>query len=63
VAQGGAQLKLRDDAAPGPLTQASALKAPGRLARSNAAGSWLGSLGGQGVGEVGNNVVGIFDAH
>jgi hypothetical protein len=50
---------MRDDVAPGPPTQASAPvsrrgwnqairvieTAPGRLGRSNAAGSWLESLG------------------
>ena len=36
---------MRDDEAPGPSTQASAPKAPGRLGRSNVAGSWLESLG------------------
>src|SRR5712691_5946113 len=44
VAQGGAQLNLRDDAAPGPLTQASAPQAPGRLGREDARSLGDGTL-------------------
>ena len=36
VAQGGAHPLMRDSAAPGPLTQASAPQAPGRLGREDA---------------------------
>src|SRR5712692_8678930 len=36
VAPLGAHLSMRDDAAPGPLTQASAPQAPGRLGREDA---------------------------
>jgi len=37
VALGGAHPLMRDDEAPGPLTKASAPKAPGRLDREDAA--------------------------
>src|SRR6266568_4768640 len=45
VAQLGAHRQMRDDAAPGPLTQASAPKAPGRLGREDARNFGGGALG------------------